>query len=75
MNTKRGDVAIYLKGLVPVIRGNDISCLKESIVWKYIEYKCFFTSLYRPHSRSKDQFDESCQRFKMLTSNIYDENS
>ena len=69
-NTKQGGVAIYL-----LIRRNDISSLNESIVLETClgNNKCFLTSLYRPPSQSKNQFDKFCSSFKMLMSNSNDE--
>ena len=69
-NTKQGGVAIYL-----LISRNDISSLNESVVLEIClaNNKCFLTSLYRPPSQSKDQFDKFCSSFNILMSNSNDE--
>ena len=69
-NTKWGDVRVYYKDHLPVIRRTDFYSLMEICL---ANNKHFLTSLYRSPSKIKDQFAEFCSSFNMLMSNINDE--
>ena len=73
-NTKKGGVCIYYKDVLPLIKKDDITDLKECLVTEIIvdNEKCFFTCLYRSPSQNCDQFSDFCKDFSILLNNIND---
>ena len=75
-NTKRGDVCIYYKDHVPIIKRNDLCQLHECLVteMRIGKKKCFFTCLYRSPSQASDEFEDFCTDLNLFLSNINDLN-
>ena len=73
-NIKRGGVCIYFKELLPLIRRNDLTNVKDCIETEINvnNEKCFFTCLYRSPSQSHDELERFCANFDLLLSNIND---
>ena len=73
-NIKRGGVCIYFKELLPLIRRNDLTNIKDCIETEINvnNEKCFFTCLYRSPSQSHDELERLSANFDFILSNIND---
>ena len=69
---KRGDVCIYFKESLPLIRRNDLTNIKDYLITEINinNKKCFFTCLYRSPIQSHDELERFCTNFDLLLSNI-----
>ena len=67
-NIKRGGVCIYFKELLPLIRRNDLTNMKDCIVTEINvnNKKCFFTCLYRSPSQSHEELEHFCANFDLM---------
>ena len=73
-NIRCGGVCLYFKELLPLIRRNDLTNIKDCIVTEINvnNEKCFCTCLYRSPSQSYDELERFCANFDLLLSNIND---
>ena len=71
---KRGGDCIYFKVLLPLIRRNGITNIKDCILTKVNanNEKCFFPCLYRSPSQRHDELERFCANFDLLLCNISD---
>ena len=69
---KRGGVCIYFKESLPLIRGNDLTNIKDCLVIEINvnNEKCFFTCPYRSPGQNHDELERFCSNFDLLLSNI-----
>ena len=75
-NTKRGDVCIYYKDHLPIIKRNDLCQLHECLVseLRIGKNKCFFTCLFRSLSQISDEFEDFYTDLSLFLSNTNDLN-
>ena len=71
-NNKRGDVCIYFKQSLPLIRRDDLSTMQEAIVTvTSVEYEtCFFICFHRSRSQSHDELKNFFSELNLLLTNI-----
>ena len=74
-NIKQGGVCMYFKESLPLIRPNDLSNMKESLVTEINVYneKYFFTCLHRSTSQSHEELKNFCSSLDSLLSDINDQ--
>ena len=73
--SKRGEVCIYYKEHIPLIKRDDICTLDSFLVTEIRSQgdKCFLTSAYRFPSQNHDELEDFCTKFYLLMSNINNE--
>ena len=69
---KGGCVCIYFKELIPLIRRNDLTNIKDCLASEINvnNKKCFCTNLYKSPSQSHDELERFCTNLDLLLSNI-----
>ena len=71
-DSKKGEICIYFKEHISLIKRDDICTLDNCLIHSQNE-KCFLTCLYRSPSQSQDEFENFCTNFDILLSQINDE--
>ena len=76
-NKKRGDVCMYYKEQLPIIKRDDLCTLKECLITEIRVHKkmFFFSCLYKSPSQTQNEFEEFCNDLNLLLSNVNDVNT
>ena len=76
-NKKRGDVCMYYKEQLPIIKRDDLCTLKECLITEIRVHKkmFFFSCLHKSPSQTQNEFEEFCNDLNLLLSNVNDVNT
>ena len=73
--SKKGNVCVYYKKHIALVRGNDLCTLSNSLVTKICleNEKCFLTCLYQSPSQTQHEFENFCSNLDTLMDHINNE--